>query len=91
MKSSSRLFVSLLALGLSTGASDAMAQVITVCHPCVLLYQDCLASGQSQSTCQAQELACCLGQADRSASPQAGLDRLRHAKAESAPAEARRS
>lgn len=74
MKPSIRLLLSMLLLLVSVGVGSASAQtVITVCHPCVIDYEGCLASGQSPSVCQAVELQCCLGQASSTAMlPKAG-------------------
>ncbi|TNY26496.1 hypothetical protein [Fulvimonas soli] len=67
----------MLLLVLSAGAGSAAAQtVIKLCRPCIVLYQSCLASGQPESVCQAQELQCCLAQAGRSEA-QAAIDRER--------------
>ena len=67
MKPSIRLLLSMLLLFVSVGVGSASAQtVITVCHPCIIDYEGCLASGQSPSVCQAVELSCCLGQANSS-------------------------
>jgi hypothetical protein len=71
----------MLLLVLSVGAvGSASSQIIIIaCRPCIALYQACIASGQPQSTCQAQQLQCCLAQSGKGAK-QAIADRRRTTK-----------